>query len=169
MNSKAIELLKSKPENDQVGKLQCRVKAGDVWKDWNDQEPSHTVAEMLDCLLNVPLEVTYEMCKDQWVSNETARRKLDLMADQIPGTDLECRYEWDFRYEPEKMGEKMINPDSVSIDDIIDCMIASPVPPPGWVMTPELAPLLCPLVSGPGWGCPDSPATEGDPPSNGGG
>ncbi len=65
---------------------------------------------------------------------------------------IDCRYVWDFRYEPEKVPPELIDPDEISADDVIDAMIALLAPPPGSA-APQLAPLLCPLGAGPGWGC----------------
>jgi hypothetical protein len=163
MNSKAINWLQSRPRYDQVGKLQCReYSEGQGWEPWRYVEPSYTVANLLDCLRNVPLWVTYLQCKDQWFHTRYKTMKSKVMERQIAGEKVECRYEWDFRYAPENVPETLINPDTVSVDDIIDFMIASPAPPPGFAAS-EFAPLLCPLGAGPGWGCPDTPATESDP------
>src|SRR4051812_46155135 len=51
MNAKALNWLRHRPPNDQMGKLQCRLQAGGQWSGWNDQEPTYTVAEMIECLL----------------------------------------------------------------------------------------------------------------------
>ncbi|WP_437899325.1 hypothetical protein [Sorangium sp. So ce124] len=168
MNVKAINWLNGKYEGDQVGKLQCRYQAGGQWSKWTDQEPTHTVADMLECLIRRPFAVTYIMCKDEWESLERQLRKTDLM-NSLPvpgGTSIDCRYVWDFRYEPEKVPPELIDPNEISADDIIDAMIALPAPPPGWA-APQLAPLLCPLGAGPGWGCPPRPTdTDGEEPAN---
>ncbi|WP_438005218.1 hypothetical protein WME89_41815 [Sorangium sp. So ce321] len=166
MNTAAVRWLRSKDEKDQVGKLQCRYQAGGQWTNWADQEPPLTVADMLYHLIKTPLWITYEMAKDQWESVERQARKTDLMNSlPIPGgATVECRFVWDFRYDPEKVPVELTDPDEFDSDDIIDAMIAVPAPPPGWAF-PELVPLLCPLGAGPGWGCPPTPTdpTGGQP------
>ena len=167
MNAKAIQWLRMKPENDQVGRMQCRIGAGGKWGDWQYQEEVLKVDRMLECLMHVQLDVTYEMCKDEWVAEMTVKRKNEIMEAQIPGADIECRYEWDFRYQPDHIPKNLIEPKSITVDDMIDVLLRLPAPPPGF-LAPELAPLLCPLGAGPGWGCPDVPSTEGDPAPSGG-
>ncbi|WP_437675423.1 hypothetical protein [Sorangium sp. So ce131] len=159
MNVRAWDWLEYKDKNDQMGKLQCRYQAGGQWSDWADQEPRYTVADMFECLIERPFAVTYVMCKDEWESLERQLRETDLM-NSLPvpgGSSVECRFVWDFRYEPDNVPPELIDPDEVTIDDVIDAMIGMPAPPPGWVF-PELVPLLCPLGAGPGWGCPPGPA-----------
>ncbi|MDI1484082.1 hypothetical protein [Polyangium sp. y55x31] len=167
MNAKGINYFSMVPEADQVGKIQCRVFAGNQWGNWQDQEPSWIVYDLLRCLKEVPLAVTYLMCKDEWVSTQTTLKKQELLESQIPGTDVECRFVFDWRYEPDKVPESLWKEESISFDDMIDVLVSLPAPPPGFV-APELAPLLCPLGAGPGWGCPSDPATETDPPEGGG-
>lgn len=108
------------------------------------------------------------MCKDEWESVERQLRKTDLQ-NSLPvpgGASIDYRYVWDFRYEPEKVPPELIDPNEISADDVIDAMIALPAPPPGWA-APQLAPLLCPLGAGPGWGCPPRPTdTDGEEPAN---
>ncbi|AUX27215.1 uncharacterized protein SOCEGT47_077960 [Sorangium cellulosum] len=166
MSVKAIRWLNYRNEHDQIGKLQCRYQAGGQWSQWTDQEPSYTVAEMLECLILRPFAVTYVMCKDEWKSLESQIRKTDLQ-NSLPvpgGASVDCRFVWDFRYDPEKVPPELIDPDAISADDIIDAMIALPGPPPGWAF-PQLVPLLCSLGAGEGWGCPPRPTdpTGGQP------
>lgn len=166
MNAKALDWLFHRPENDQVGKLQCRLQAGGQWTDWADQEPTYTVAEMIECLLTDRIAVTYLMCRDRFLGVDgTAKRNAILNEQQVPGvTNVECRFVWDFRYDPEKLPPKLTDPKAITPDDIINGMIGAPAPPPGWSF-PELVPLLCPLGAGPGWGCPPRPTdpTGGQP------
>ncbi|WP_437926506.1 hypothetical protein WMF37_47125 [Sorangium sp. So ce291] len=162
MNAAAVKWLDGRPREDQVGKLQCRYQAGGQWTNWADQEPRLTVEYMRDCLLQTPLHVTYVMCKDQWYHLELQARKTDLQ-NTLPvpgGTNIECRFMWDFRYDPETAPAELTDPDAVEFDDIMQGLIALPAPPPGFAF-PELVPLLCPLGAGPGWGCPPRPT---DPP-----
>ncbi|WP_438024052.1 hypothetical protein [Sorangium sp. So ce233] len=158
MNATAVRWLDGRPSDDQVGKLQCRYQAGGQWTDWADQEPRLTVHDMLDCLLNRPFNLTYLMCKDEWESLQRQARKTDLLNSlPIPGgSAVECRFVWDFRYEPENGPAELTDPSAVDTDDIIQGLIALPGPPPGWAL-PGLVPLLCPLGAGPGWGCPPRP------------
>jgi hypothetical protein len=167
MNAKALDWLRSRDEYDQVGKLQCRLKAGGTWSGWADQEPSYTVADLIDCLLSgYDIPVTYAMCADQFLGvGGAAKRNAILNEQQVPGvTDVECRYAWDFRYDPEKVPSKLTDPNALTPDDKINALIGLPAPPPGWAF-PELVPLLCPLGAGPGWGCPPNPTdpTGGEP------
>jgi hypothetical protein len=167
MNANAVRWLKTyKDDNDQVGKLQCRVQAGGTWSGWNDQEPTYTVADLLECLLTPDIRVTYTMCPDFFVGRDGTPRKNKILNEEpVPGvTAVECRFVWDFRYEPEKVPPNLTNPKEVTSDDLIDWMIGLPMPPPGWNI-PEIIPLLCPLGAGPGWGCPPRPTdpTGGQP------
>ncbi|WP_437809595.1 hypothetical protein [Sorangium sp. So ce1078] len=166
MDSAATKWLQTRDKNDQVGKLQCRYQAGGQWTDWADQEPPCTVADILDILLGTPENITYVMAKGLWESVETQARKTDLMNSlPIPGgATVECRFVWDFRYDPEKLPAELTDPDAVDFDDIMEALIQLPAPPPGWAL-PELVPLLCPLGAGPGWGCPPDPTdpTGGEP------
>ncbi|WP_437981425.1 hypothetical protein [Sorangium sp. So ce117] len=160
MNVNAVKWLKLyKDPNDQVGKLQCRLKAGGTWSGWNDQEPTYTVADLLDCLLESgDIAVTYTMCADklQAVDGKSRESKI-LREEQVPGvTNVECRFVWDSRYEPEKVPSNLTNPRSITVDELIDWLISLPAPPPGFA-APQLVPLLCPLGAGPGWGCPPRP------------
>jgi hypothetical protein len=163
MNSRTVSWLQSKPTYDQVGKLQCReYTEGEGWGAWRNKEPSHTVAQMLDCLKHEPRFVTYLECKDMWFHTQAQVEKEKVMARQVAGADVECRYEWDFRYAPENVPRYFVDFNAISVDDIIAFLITSSAPPPGFAAS-EFAPLLCPLGAGPGWGCPDTPATEGEP------
>ncbi|WP_437645421.1 hypothetical protein [Sorangium sp. So ce362] len=166
MNTKAVDWLRRRPPGDQMGKLQCRYQAGGQWSNWADQEPTYIVLDMLECLLKRPFAVTYILCKEEWEALESQIRRTDLL-NSLPvpgGASVECRFVWDFRYEPEKAPIKVTDPDAVTPDDMIDAMIGLPAPPPGW-MFPQLIPLLCPLGAGPGWGCPPRPTdpTGGEP------
>ncbi|WP_437645417.1 hypothetical protein [Sorangium sp. So ce362] len=166
MNSAAIDWLKGRPEGDQMGKIQCRYQAGGHWTNWADQEPPFIVDDMRDCLIKRPFLVTYLMCMDEWASVERQARKTNLLNSlPIPGgATVECRFVWDFRYDPEKAPAEVTDPNAIDADDIINTLIALPAPPPGWAF-PRLVPLLCPLGAGPGWGCPPTPTdpTGGQP------
>lgn len=160
MNANAVRwLLTYKDPNDQVGKLQCRLKAGGTWSGWNDQEPTYTVSDLLECLLGGgDNPVTYTMCADlfQGVGGAAMESKL-LREDPVPGvTHVECKFVWDFRYEPEKVPANLTNPRAITLDDLIDWLITLPAPPPGWAH-PEFVRLLCPLGAGTDWGCPPRP------------
>jgi hypothetical protein len=166
MNSAAIKWLEGRPPGDQMGKIQCRYQAGGQWTNWADQEPSFIVDDMRDCLIRRPFLVNYLMCKDEWEALQRQIRKTDL-ENSLPipgGATVECRFVWDFRYDPEKGPAELTDPDAVDLDDIINTLIALPAPPPGWAF-PRLVPLLCPLGVGPGWGCPPGPTdpTGGQP------
>ena len=142
-----------------MGKLQCRLKAGGTWSGWNDQEPTYTVADFIQCLLEGgDIPVTYTMCADQFQSVDGKSRENKILnEEQVPGvTQVECRFVWDSRYEPEKVPSNLTNPRSISLDELIDWLISLPAPPPGFA-APQLVPLLCPLGAGPGWGCPPRP------------
>ncbi|WP_437764701.1 hypothetical protein WMF27_33930 [Sorangium sp. So ce281] len=161
LNTNALRWLLTykKDHNDQVGKLQCRLKAGGTWSGWNDQEPTYTVEDLIQCLLgggNIP--VTYTMCADEFQGRGNAAMNLKILhEEQVPGvTQVECRFVWDFRYEPEKVPSDLTNPRSITVDELIDWLISLPAPPPGFA-APQLVPLLCPLGAGPGWGCPPRP------------
>lgn len=160
MNTNALSwLLTYKDEHDQVGKLQCRLKAGGTWSGWNDQEPTYTVADLIQCLLEGgDIAVTYTMCADEFQGRGNAAMNLKILhEEQVPGvTQVECRFVWDFRYEPEKVPSNLTNPRSITLDELIDWLISLPAPPPGFAL-PQLVPLLCPLGAGPGWGCPPRP------------
>jgi hypothetical protein len=168
MNFNAVRwLMTYKDPNDQAGKLQCRVQAGGTWSGWNDQEPTYTVADLLECLLSTgDIAVTYTMCPDYFVGRDGTAKETEILHEQqVPGvTKVECRFVWDFRYEPEKVPPNLTNPRAITPDDLIDWLIGLPAPPPGWNL-PELVPLLCPLGAGPGWGCPPRPTdpTGGQP------
>jgi hypothetical protein len=170
MNANALDwLVRYKDKNDQVGKLQCRVQAGGTWSGWNDQEPTYTVRDLLDCLLaGGDNPVTYTMCADLFQGVGGAAKKNKILYEQpVPGvTDVQCRFVWDFRYDPEKVPPNLTNPKAITPDDLIDWLIGLPAPPPGWNL-PKLAPLLCPLGAGPGWGCPPRPTDPtGGPPTD---
>lgn len=158
MNGVAVQWLHGRPPEDQVGKLQCRYQAGGQWTNWTDQEPRLTVAYMRDCLLTRPFNLTYVMCKDEWYHLERQARATDLQNSlPIPGgANVECRFVWDFRHDPETGPAALTDPKAVKPDDVISALIVLPAPPPGWAL-PELVPLLCPLGAGPGWGCPPRP------------
>lgn len=164
MNDHAIKWLKGKPKADQMGKLQCRVQAGGKWGDWIDQEPTYLVFDMLKCLKEDLGEffTTYMLCQQQWESIETQDRETDLLnSHPVPGgASVQCKFIWDFRYNPETIPSELTDPDSIKDEDIINGLISLPAPPPGWDVT-ELVPLLCPLGAGPGWGCPGTPSDPG--------
>lgn len=161
MNSKAVDWLRTRPPHDQVGKLQCRYQAGGKWTEWADQEPVLTVTLLIDLLLEAGKDITYEMAKDEWESVERQARKTDLLNSlPIPGgASVECRFVWDFRYEPEKVPAKLTDPDAIEPEDIMSALIVLPAPPPGLPASqlPRLIPVLCPLGAGEGWGCPPRP------------
>jgi hypothetical protein len=172
MAAKAINWLRHRPNNDQMGKLQCRVQANGRWNDWHDEEPTYTVFDMLDCLIKDSFAVDYMLCKEQWESVETQSKQTELLnSPPIPGgSSLECRFVWDFRYDPAKLPAKLTDPNAITPDDVIDAMIGLPTPPPG-LNLPDFVPLLCPMGAGPGWGCPGRPSDPGggDTPAPGGG
>ncbi|MDI3284643.1 hypothetical protein [Polyangium sp. 15x6] len=169
MNGKAILYFEEEPTNNQVGKLQCREYVDGQWQDWRDEpDKAWMVYDVLQCLREIPFYVTFLDCKDKFLYEETSLKKGDIMAQQSPGKDVECRFEYDERYELEKLPEDIWKAESISFDDMIDFLVRLPSPPPGFI-APELAPLLCPLGAGPGWGCPSDPVTETDPPTEGGG
>ncbi|WP_437956668.1 hypothetical protein WME76_35585 [Sorangium sp. So ce119] len=170
MNTNALRWLKLyKDPDDQVGKLQCRLKAGGTWSGWNDQEPPYTVADLIDCLLGGgDIAVIYTMCAGELQGRGNAAMKLKILhEEQVPGvTHVECRFVWDPRYEPEKVPSDLTSPRGMTPDELIDWLIGLPAPPPGWAF-PELVPLLCPLGAGPGWGCPPRPTDlPGEQPTN---
>jgi hypothetical protein len=158
LNANALDWLQNRPDTDQVGKLQCRMKAGGTWSDWADQEPTYTVADMWKVLLIEGTEVTYTDCPDYWLGRDGKAKESAILHEQpVPGvTGFECRFVWDFRYEPEKVPPNLTDSKVISTEDIIEAIIGLPAPPPGWAF-PELVPLLCPLGAGPGWGCPPNP------------
>ena len=166
MNWRAQKWLTAKEApNDQVAKVQCRDNEGGVWSNWYDRpDKVHTVADMLLCLTTKPGFYSYLQCIDDFDHYVVSHAREELKALLPAFTDIECKYVWDFRYSPEKLPAKAIDPDAVTPDDLIDAMIASPAPPPGLAI-PELVPLLCPLGAGPGWGCPPRPS---DPSPTGG-
>ncbi|MDI1448000.1 hypothetical protein [Polyangium sp. 6x1] len=166
MNGRGILYFKERPSNDKVGKLYCREYVEGQWQDWKGDK-EWRVDDVLDCLRNDPFNVSYLDCKDQFLSTETTLKKGDIMAQQTPGKDVECRFEFDWRYEPDILPEELWKAESISFDEMIDFLVSLPAPPPGFI-APELAPLLCPLGAGPGWGCPSDPYTETDPPEGGG-
>ena len=171
MNGRGIIYFNGRPSNDQVGTLYCREYAEGQWGDWRKEEAEDRlwqVKDVLDCLKYDPFDVSYLDCKDQFLAVQTKLKKGEIMAQQMPGRDAECRFEFDWRYEPDVLPEELWKEESISYDDIIDHLVGLPAPPPGFIV-PELAPLLCPLGAGPGWGCPSDPATEMDPPPEGGG
>lgn len=168
MNANALNWLRGKEDNEQMGKLQCRLQAGGVWSDWHDEEPTYLVFDMRECLTDIQLGLTYIMCKDMWVGVNTQAKINEILHEkQVPGVnDVQCRFVWDFRFEPEKVPANLIDPDKVTIDDSIDTLLRLPAPPPGWNL-PQLVPLLCPLGAGPGWGCPGTPTDPtGDQPGD---
>jgi hypothetical protein len=158
MNLRAKKWLTGKDPNDQVGKVLCRDDEAGVWSGWYDRPNKFmTVQDMVDCLTKKSGWPTYVFCADEfasWVIDD-AKQEVEKLLPKFTG--VECKYVWDFRYEPEKVDPKAIDPDTHTADDYIDAMIALPGPPPGWVF-PQFAPLLCPLGAGPGWGCPPSPS-----------
>ncbi|MDC3953178.1 hypothetical protein [Polyangium jinanense] len=167
LNAKGLNYFQQRPSNDQVGRLFCREYADGQWGDWKE-EKRWEVKDVIECLMTDGLAVTFILCKDKFLYTEMSKKKGDIMAQQIPGKDAECRFDFDWRYEPEKLPEEIWKEESISFDDVIDVLVSLPAPPPGFI-APELVPLLCPLGAGPGWGCPSDPATEGDPPPEGGG
>jgi hypothetical protein len=152
MNAKTIQYLNTRDENDQVGKYECRVQNGP----WSQFGESLTVQAMLKCLRTSMVEAQYVNCAEAW--QLVMKRRADA-AFKRTGFDGECRFVWDFRYQPEKLPPECTDPDAVTLDDTIDAMIASDVPPPlPGGLPPGLIPLLCPLAEHPdAWGCPDSP------------
>ncbi|WP_061608845.1 hypothetical protein [Sorangium cellulosum] len=167
MNWRAKDWLTGRNQNDQVGKIQCRDYERGGWSGWYDRpDKVLTVADVVKCLVTKPDLPTYLFCFEEfasWVVDD-ARGELEKLLPAF--TDIECKYVWDSRYEPEKVDPKMVDPDAIGPDDLIDAMIAVPAPPPGWAL-PRFAPLLCPLGAGPGWGCPPRPSdttpTGGEP------
>ncbi|WP_437724332.1 hypothetical protein [Sorangium sp. So ce861] len=173
MHERAKEWLEAKDKNDQVGKVVCRDNEGGLWSGWYDRPNKVlTVSDVVNCLVKKPNFPTYLFCADEfasWVVPD-AKREIEKLLPEF--TDVECKYVWDFRYEPEKVDPKMVDPATHTADDYIDAMIALPGPPPGWAF-PQFAPLLCPLGAGPGWGCPPRPSDSipagGEPTSPTGG
>ncbi|WP_437591475.1 hypothetical protein [Sorangium sp. So ce1000] len=156
MNAKAIQYLNSRDDNDQVGKYECRTRIGDKFGAWSQLGESLTVRAMLKCLRTDIVEAQYLSCVDAW--KLVMQRRADASFERLK-LDGECRYVWDFRYEPEKLPPECVDPDAVTVDDTVEALISSDVPPPlPGGLPPGLIPLLCPLAEHPeGWGCPDSP------------
>lgn len=170
MNSEAYQWLLGRPPADQVGKIQCRTQTDGEWTAWTDQEPPFLVFDLKKCLLDYPFEMTYLLCTKEFESVQT-QMKTNELKNSVPGaTNVECKYVWDWRYEPDRVPNELIDSKAISVDDIIDTLIKLPAPPPGWAF-PELVPLLCPLGAGTGWGCPpkpdDSMGGQQPPPADG--
>lgn len=167
MHELAKEWLETRDENDQVGKVVCRDNEGGLWSGWYDRPNKYiTVADMLSCLRGKPNLPNYLFCAEEFASWVVPDAKKEIEKLLPAYTDIECKYVWDFRYEPEKLDPKMVDIDAIESDDIIQAMITLPGPPPGWAI-PQFAPLLCPLGAGEGWGCPPRPSdsfpTGGEP------
>lgn len=160
MKVAAHRFLEGKRDTERIGKLECRVKEDGAWSDWYEHLDDLRVPWMRDCLWKQPL--TFMMCIEFWQAEQVTDRRefLKATATNPDSIDVECRFIPDPGYEPEKLPSKMIDSKAISIDDIIDTLVALPAPPPGWAF-PELVPLLCPLGAGEGWGCPPRPD---DPP-----
>lgn len=111
---------------------------------------------MLECLVLGSMTRIYKGCGEAWGLEFSDVLHDKIMAELRAPSEAECKFVWDWRYNPEKVPPKLVNPDAIEPDDIIDAMIGLPAPPPGWNL-PDLVPLLCPLGAGPGWGCPGTP------------
>jgi len=113
------------------------------------------LVEFMTTCLRGGLTHTYVFCALFWakphikiIQKELVDKLKNSTTLQSIGADLsklnvECRYEWDARYDPVS-GDVPINcvdPAAVSDDDIINAIL----------------PYLCPLDAGPGWGCPGAP------------
>lgn len=159
MNFKAQQWLEpKKEENDQIAKVQCRDDEGGAWSEWYDRpDKVYSVQDMLNCLIKKPRYYSYLECIDESMDYVVPDAKKELLGLLPAGTDVDCRYVWDPRYEPEKVDPKIVDPDAITPDDLIEAMIALPGPLPGAPL-PQFAPLLCPLGAGPGWGCPPRPS-----------
>ncbi|WP_437484463.1 hypothetical protein WME75_44860 [Sorangium sp. So ce1014] len=167
MNWRAQRWLAGKDPNDEVGKVVCRDNEGGLWSGWYGRPNKFlTVEDVVNCLVKKADSPTYLVCAEEfasWVVPD-AKKEIEKLLPKF--TDVECKYVWDFRYEPEKVDPKIVDPDAVTPDDVIEAMITLPGPPPGWAL-PRFAPLLCPLGAGPDWGCPPRPSdsipTGGEP------
>lgn len=157
MNVKGLKWLVGKDDNDQVMKIMCRDDSSGKMSDWYDRPKDVlTVAELKVCL-ELPGKITiYVGCGESWGDEVSGTAYKELEALLPAGTNIDCKYEWDSRYEPAKVDPKAIDPKADDIDDKINALVALPAPPPGWNI-PEIAPLLCPLGAGSGWGCPPRP------------
>ncbi|KYF52783.1 hypothetical protein BE04_44770 [Sorangium cellulosum] len=166
MKWRAQRWLAGKDPNDEVGKVQCRDNEGGLWSGWYDRPNKFlSVEDVVNCLVK-KANSTYLFCAEEFASWVVPDAKKEIEKLLPAYTDIECKYVWDFRYEPEKVDPKMVDPDAITPDDLIEALITLPGPPPGWVL-PRFAPLLCPLGAGPGWGCPPRPSdsfpTGGEP------
>ncbi|WP_155798872.1 hypothetical protein [Sorangium cellulosum] len=159
MNSNTIQYLSNRPEEDQVGKYECRTRIGDAYGSWQQLGRSLTVAELLKCLRAPQLEAQYVPCANAWAS--VMQKRADASFERL-GLKGECRFVWDVRYEPDKLPEDCVDPDTITPDDMIDAMIgyAGRVPPPlaGGLPGGFLAKLCkLPLADHGAWGCPEAP------------
>ena len=103
------------PTNNRVGKLLCREYVDGQWQDWReDQQKEWMVYDVLRCLRDIPFMVGFLDCKDQFLYEETALKKSEVMAEQKPGKDVECRFEYDERYGFEKLPEDIWKAESIS-------------------------------------------------------
>jgi hypothetical protein len=174
----AQKWLSHKPTNDRVGELKCFYDIGDGegWQPILTNDTDLLVDFMLQCL-NGGLNRTYVSCGLTWGKSQiplakqalkelfTTNPMLKVLVPDVSTVKFDCRYEWDWRYDPigGEVPQECVDPKAVNNDDIINALVVSPHPPPGFP-TEELIPLLpylCPLDVGPGWGCPSSPTNPG--------
>jgi hypothetical protein len=157
----AREWLKSRTQNDQVMKIECRAadpSAPDGWGPWAEYG-SVLVSRLLQCMTE-PGDHSYGFC-GQLVGDEE-RDTAEIRKLQSTGIEHDCRWTWDFRYDPQKLPVD-IDPKKVTVKDEIRWLVALPAPPPGFSPV-ELGPILVPLcgLAAGGWGCPDNPNYPGD-------
>ena len=181
----AVRWLSHKPSNDRVGDIKCKYDLGDGqgWEDIVVGDGDLLVDYMISCL-NGGLNLNYVTCALSWatpkidiIKNELIFKlnnspTLKALGADLSKLDVECRYQWDARYDP-VTGDVPINcidPAAVSDDDIINATIGLHHPPPGFLGADSevLLPYLCPLGAGPGWGCPSVPNNPSDGLSSGG-
>ncbi len=171
----ALNWLKHKSSNDRVGSVKCKydLHDGQGWEDILVEDGDLLVDFMIQCLRG-GLNRNYISCALSWAKPniKVVKDALDFklknnstlknMGADLSKLDIECRYEWDWRYDPigGNVPIECVDPAAVTDDEIINAIVGMPTPPPGFLGSDigALLPYLCPLDAGPGWGCPSPPS-----------
>lgn len=154
----AIKWLNGRVWHETAAEVHCTV--NDMPGTWRTGDLS--VEAMIGMLMAGVCQ--YADCSLIWMATDGKRageQLRGLLQKQFPDSTITCKYVWEPVFDPETgdVPDEVTKPDQVGLSRIIEAIISSPTPPPGFPLE-ELAPLfptLCPLGAGPGIGCPSTP------------
>lgn len=169
LNKRALDYLKTKNGKALVVGVECRssTDSGATWTGWTPENivGDYDVETLIHCIANV-VTMTYHSCLDGFVegSADEVHNALDTL-NANNDTLSECRAQVNPGFNEVEVPGVDTPLNSVSLEDMVNWILASPSQPPGFDPTvwEALAPFVCAMGTTGNWGCPGSTASPTSP------